>query len=30
VAGKRAEIIGGLVLIGIGSMILYEHLSGAA
>jgi putative Mn2+ efflux pump MntP len=30
VAGKRAEIIGGLVLIGIGTMILYEHLSGAA
>ena len=27
VAGKRAEIVGGLVLIGIGSMILYEHLS---
>src|SRR5690606_15696332 len=24
--GKRAELLGGLVLIGIGSMILYEHL----
>ena len=30
VAGKRAEIAGGLILIGIGSLILYEHLSGAA
>lgn len=29
-AGKRAEIVGGLLLIGIGSMILYEHLSAAA
>ncbi len=28
--GKRAEIAGGLVLIGIGFVILYEHLSGAA
>lgn len=28
-AGKRAEIFGGLVLIGIGSTILYEHLSAA-
>ena len=27
VAGKRAEILGGLLLIGIGSVILYEHLS---
>lgn len=27
VAGKWAEIIGGLALIGIGSAILYEHLS---
>ena len=26
-AGKRAEILGGLLLIGIGSAILYEHLS---
>ena len=26
-AGKRAEIIGGLMLIGIGTTILYEHLS---
>jgi putative Mn2+ efflux pump MntP len=24
--GKRAELVGGLVLIGIGSMILYQHL----
>ena len=29
VAGKRAEIIGGLILIAIGSVILYEHLSAA-
>jgi manganese efflux pump family protein len=27
-AGKRAEIIGGLILIGIGAAILYEHLGG--
>jgi len=27
VAGKRAEIVGGLLLIGIGTAILYEHLS---
>ena len=26
-AGKRAEILGGLLLIGIGAAILYEHLS---
>ena len=26
-AGKRAEIVGGLMLIGIGTAILYEHLS---
>lgn len=25
--GKRAEMLGGLVLIAVGSMILYEHLS---
>jgi len=25
--GKRAEIIGGVVLIGVGAAILYEHLS---
>jgi putative Mn2+ efflux pump MntP len=25
--GKRAEIVGGLVLIGVGTVILYEHLS---
>ena len=29
-AGRWAEVRGGLVLIGIGSGILYEHLSGAA
>ena len=29
IAGKRAEIIGGIILIGIGSLILYEHLSAA-
>lgn len=28
--GKRAEILGGVILILIGSTILYEHLSGAA
>ncbi|MER1941947.1 manganese efflux pump MntP [Castellaniella sp. FW104-16D08] len=27
VIGKKAEILGGLVLIGVGAMILYEHLS---
>lgn len=27
--GKRAEIVGGVILILIGSTILYEHLSGA-
>lgn len=27
IAGKRAEIFGGLMLIGIGTAILYEHLS---
>lgn len=26
VAGKRAEVLGGLALIGIGATILYEHL----
>jgi putative Mn2+ efflux pump MntP len=26
--GKRAEIIGGVILIGVGSAILYQHLSG--
>lgn len=25
--GRRAEIIGGIILIGIGSLILFEHLS---
>ena len=30
VIGKRAEIIGGVVLIGIGFFILYEHLNGLA
>ncbi|MCB1980004.1 MAG: manganese efflux pump [Burkholderiaceae bacterium] len=28
-AGKRAEMLGGLVLVGIGCTILFEHLSGA-
>jgi putative Mn2+ efflux pump MntP len=28
--GKRAEIAGGVILIAVGSVILYEHLSGAA
>ena len=27
IAGKRAELVGGVVLIAIGSLILYEHLS---
>ena len=30
VVGKRAEVFGGLILIVIGSVILYEHLTGAA
>jgi len=30
IAGKRAEIIGGVILIGIGSLILYEHLGAPA
>lgn len=29
-AGKRAEIVGGIILILIGAVILYEHLSGSA
>ena len=29
-AGKRAEIIGGVIMILIGTFILHEHLSGAA
>jgi manganese efflux pump family protein len=29
VAGKRAEIVGGLLLIGIGTAILHEHLGAA-
>ena len=29
VAGKRAEIFGGVVLIGIGATILFEHLAGS-
>lgn len=29
-AGKRAEIVGGMILLVIGAAILYEHLSGAA
>ena len=28
-AGKRAEVVGGVVLIGIGALILVEHLSAA-
>lgn len=28
--GKRAELLGGVVLILIGSAVLYEHLSAAA
>ena len=28
VAGKRAEVFGGIVLIGIGATILFEHLTG--
>ena len=27
VVGKRAEMIGGVILIGVGAVILYEHLS---
>ena len=27
VVGKRAEVIGGIILIGVGAVILYEHLS---
>jgi len=30
IIGKRAEIAGGLILIAVGSALLYEHLSGAA
>jgi putative Mn2+ efflux pump MntP len=30
VVGKRAELLGGLVLIVVGSLILYEHLTKAA
>ena len=30
IAGKRAEIMGGLILIGIGAFILYEHVGVAA
>lgn len=30
IAGRRAELLGGLLLIGIGSMILFEHLTGRA
>lgn len=26
IAGRRAEIVGGILLIGIGSLILYEHI----
>lgn len=27
VVGKRAEVLGGIILIGVGAIILYEHLS---
>ena len=30
IIGKRAEIAGGVILIAVGSAILYEHLNGAA
>ena len=30
IAGKRAEIMGGFLLIAIGAVILYEHLSAGA
>src|SRR5690606_6025609 len=30
IAGRRAEMLGGFALIGIGALMLYEHLSGAA
>ena len=30
IAGRRAEVVGGLVLIGIGCLILYQHIGGAA
>lgn len=30
VIGKRAEIVGGVILIAVGTVILHEHLSGAA
>jgi manganese efflux pump family protein len=30
VVGKRSEVFGGIILIGIGSYILYEHLNGLA
>lgn len=30
IVGRRAEVAGGLVLIGIGTAILWQHLSGAA
>lgn len=29
-AGRRAGIVGGVILIGVGSAILFQHLSGAA
>lgn len=30
IAGRRAEVVGGILLIGIGSFILYEHIGMAA
>lgn len=29
IVGKRAEIMGGIILIGIGCLILYEHIGKA-
>lgn len=28
IVGRRSEVIGGVILIGVGAVILYEHLSG--
>lgn len=30
IAGRRAEVVGGLLLVGIGCLILYEHIGKAA
>jgi putative Mn2+ efflux pump MntP len=29
IVGKRAELMGGIILIGIGALILYEHIGKA-